>query len=194
MTRGPRPQPAAIKRAKGNPSRRKIAEPEQLPTEAAPADAIAPRSTLPAPKQLTAAQREVWEAFVPELVGMRLMKATDIAAFGRYCAWTVKWNEAERRMRTAKLVTVTESEHVVMERMSKWLMVMVHIDKRLEAIEERFGMNPSARQRIFQQLANQNPQLPLGGGAQAPADATKPAPAAAPTLPMTDASPVGLLN
>lgn len=192
MARGPKPAPAAIKRMKGNPGRRRIAEPAVLPNEAAPKGAAAAKSTgLSAPKNLTEAQRAVWDMFVPDLEAMRLMKATDVAAFSRYCVWTVKWNEAERALRRAKLVQVTESEHVTMERMSKWLMVMIHIDKRLGDIEERFGMNPSARQRIFAQLASLQPSLPLGGGQQQDAE-----PSASPSLPIAapSASPVGLLN
>ncbi|MCA3256032.1 MAG: P27 family phage terminase small subunit [Alphaproteobacteria bacterium] len=192
MARGPKPQPAAIKLMKGNPGRRRVVDPTVQAGEAAgKAAPIGKSSELQAPKNLTDAQRAVWDTFVPDLEAMRLMRSTDTAAFARYCVWTVKWNEAERALRRAKLVTVTESDHVTMERMSKWLMVMIHIDKRLGDIEERFGMNPSARQRIFAQLASLQPSLPLAAAGELDQPASKPAPA--PTAPVS-ASPVGLLN
>jgi hypothetical protein len=87
-----------------------------------------------------------------------------LAAFRRYVVFLDKWTEVETALKTAKLVTVTSSEHVQnMERRGQWMMLAVMLDKRLTEIEDRFGMNPAARQRLMLQMAQQG-ALPITGG------------------------------
>lgn len=162
MPRGRRAEPAAIKRAKGNPGRRKIAEPAQLGIEAGSIAAMIP-------DDMTAEQRAIWAKYAPDLERMQLLKSTDTAAFQRYCAFLALFFKAERAIRTTDLVVETTSEHVTMERRSKWLDAMLLIDRRLVEIEDRFGMNPSARQRIFLQLSQAQAQPALPGMATQPA-------------------------
>jgi P27 family predicted phage terminase small subunit len=179
-------QPAAVKEAKGNPGRRPIAREGAPP----PASALAP------PKKMSARQKALWEQFAPELAAMRILRGTDVAAFRRYVVFLDKWEEAEKMLKTAQLVTVTSSEHVQnFERRGQWLMVAIMLDKRLSEIEDRFGMNPAARQRLMLQMAQGQTGLPLEqprakvdapGGA---ADAGAPVEA----VPVPE-SPVGLLN
>ena len=191
MPRGRRAEPAAIKRAKGNPGRRKIAEPAQLPIDAASVAALIP-------DDMTGEQRTIWAKYAPDLERMQLLKSTDRAAFQRYCAFLALFFKAERAIRDTDLVIETQSEHVTMERRSKWLDSMLLLDRRLVEMEDRFGMNPSARQRIFLQLsqAQAQPGLP---GMTAPPEAAK-HPADASDSPMFAggtagaATPVGMLS
>lgn len=182
-------QPAAVKEAKGNPGRRPIAK----------EGAASPLAMLAPPKKLTAKQKALWNQFVPELVAMRIMRPTDVAAFRRYVVFLDRWEEAERELKSAKLVTITSSEHVQnFERRGQWLMVAIMLDKRLSEIEDRFGMNPAARQRLMLQLAQQG-ALPLGGrhsepsatGEGAGGDGQGSLPVE--SLPLPE-SPVGMLN
>lgn len=178
--RGPKPEPAAIKIAKGNPGRRRVG--------ADPVEIEEPVGGVRAPKTLTKEQREVWDQFAPDLERLKLLRTTDVAVFTRYCAYLAQWKAAERKTRTQALVTVTKSKHVTMERLNRHLQIMLLLDKRLTDIEDRFGMNPAARQRIFAQMAQgagggQTPTLP---GLETPAaQAPPPTPAAR--------GPVGIL-
>lgn len=178
-------QPAAVKEAKGNPGRRPIAR------EGAPS----PSSAIAAPKKLNARQRALWEQFAPELVAMRILRPTDLAAFRRYVVFLDKWEEAEKNLRTAKLVTITSSEHVQnFERRGQWLMVAIMLDKRLSEIEDRFGMNPAARQRLMLQMAQQG-ALPLSGEhpkPKAPEEGAGSEMQAVESTPLPE-SPIGLL-
>lgn len=188
MTRGRRSEPAAIKRAKGNPGRRKIAEPAVLGIEAGSiASAI--------PDDMTEEQRRIWVKYAPDLERMQLLKGTDTAAFQRYCAFLALFFKAERAIRETEMVVETVSEHVTMERRSKWLDSMLLLDRRLVEIEDRFGMNPSARQRIFLQLAAGQAQPSLPGMAQpAKPDAASSEAGGLPMAAGSGGSPVGLLG
>jgi P27 family predicted phage terminase small subunit len=137
---GRRQQPAAIKEAKGNPGRRPIAK----EGPATPASAVA------APKDLKAGPRRVWERLAPELAGMRILKPSDFTAFRRYCVFVHKWGQLEPLLDRAELVVTTISAHNPdgLERKSQALLAALMLDKRLSEIEDRFGMNPAARQRL----------------------------------------------
>lgn len=191
MPRGRRSEPAAIKRAKGNPGRRRIAEPTQLPIEA-----LSPMAAA-APAELTVEQRAIWLKYAPDLERMNLLKPTDLAVFQRYCAFLALFFKAEKALRDAEMVVETASEHVTMERRSKWLDSALLLDRRLVEIEDRFGMNPSARQRIFLQLAAANQQPSLPGMPMKPADDGEPAHREAsghPPAGSGGAGPVGFLS
>jgi len=71
-----------------------------------------------------------------------------------------------------------------MQRIDRDFQARLMLDKRLMEYEDRFGMNPEARQAIFAKLAN---------GSQFSANVSKPA-AAEPEAPKAPAGPIGLLN
>lgn len=181
---GRRAQPAAVKEAKGNPGRRRIVREGKA----------APRTSLSAPSTLNAAQKRLWSKLSERLGDLRILRETDLPAFGRYVALLAKWEEVDKALRAAQLVQVTDSEHVTgLERVGKWLMVALMLDKRLTEIEDRFGMNPAARQRLFLQMAaaGSAPRLPLDSPAPAKtADAVPPL--ASP--PLAEMEPIGLLQ
>lgn len=181
-------QPAAVKEAKGNPGRRPIAK----EGAAAPASAVTP------PKKLSARQKDLWNGIAPELAAMRILRPTDLAAFRRYVVFLDKWTEVETALKTAKLVTITSSEHVQnMERRGQWMMLAVMLDKRLTEIEDRFGMNPAARQRLMLQMAQQG-ALPIAGGGRREEQGVEQSGDALPGQKVEHVdvpeSPIGLLN
>lgn len=178
--RGPKPEPAAIKIAKGNPGRRRVgADPVELDEQV---------GGIRAPKTLTKEQREVWDQFAPDLERLKLLRSTDVGMFTRYCVYLAQWRAAERAVRRQKLVTVTKSKHVTMERLNRNLQAMLLLDKRLTDIEDRFGMNPAARQRIFAQLAQG------AGNATTPSLPGLEAQPAAASPPPVSRGPVGILT
>lgn len=181
-----RAQPAAVKQAKGNPGRRKIADESDLAKpDRSPARTFAP------PARFKGMRRLLWKQLVPQLVELRLLRTTDLPAFERYVGFLAKWRDAEKLLEKAKLVQVTSSEHVQnMERVSKALMVSVMLDKRLSEIEDRFGMNPAARQSLLMKMAAAQPSLPFG---QQGKD-NKPADQPAAVTPPPSAGPVGILS
>lgn len=155
--RGPQPRPAEEKRARGNPGKRKIVE--------APVSLVAPHSTATAPKKLSALGRKVWDQLAPRLQEMRFLRESDTPAFARYCSDLAKWWECELDIRKRGLTYTTSSKHVAdFERVNPMFLVQERIERRLIAQEDRFGLSPSARQRLMLQLAGTPGGLPLGGG------------------------------
>lgn len=181
---GRRAQPAAVKEAKGNPGRRPLAK----EGPAAGASAIAP------PPGLKVGPRRIWERLAPELAGMRILRPSDLTAFRRYCVFVYKWAQVEPMLLGAAATVTTVSAHNPdgLERKSQALLVALMLDKRLSEIEDRFGLNPAARQRLMLQMAAQG-ALPLTGGQAQPSEPNHPQPAQVEAVPLPE-SPIGLLN
>ncbi len=141
---GRRMTPAGIKAAKGNPGRRPIAK--EGPAIGAEGDARAPA-------WLSEAGGAIWARLAPDLSRMKLLKRPDELTFGRYCEYFALWLKAHGALQSEDLVKETVSEHVTMDRLNKNLQAALLLDKRLVDLEDRFGLNPSNRQRIFAQRA-----------------------------------------
>lgn len=180
MARGPSPKPAAVAQAQGNPGRRRIG------ADPAPADDAQASS---APDWLSPGALAVWTRLAPELTRLRLLSRADGLTFGRYCQLFALWLEAKAGVDLHGIVVTTTSEHVTMDRMSKHLHAMLLLEKRLEDHEDRFGLNPANRQRIYAQRAAAGAGAPGAGGELFPDDA-----ASKPPKPSAPAGPVGLLN
>lgn len=197
MPRGPRGEPAAIKRAKGNPGRRKIAEPAVLPAD----DLEAPPRWLDTSDVGTEASRriselavEVWRRLHADLVRLKLLKTTDENAFGRYCRYMAEWIEYTRAIDREGSHYTTSSEHVgELKRPHPAVRFRKDVEQSLKELGEAMGLTPAARQRIFQQLAAQQPPLPTGAQAPAPRSPTD-GPGSDKEMPSLTDSPVGFLG
>ncbi|CCG42173.1 phage terminase small subunit P27 family [Magnetospirillum molischianum] len=180
MARGRKADPAAVKEAKGNPGRRKTA---------AVADVSADLHTG-APPELSPGARKIWDALAPELARMKFLRETDRAAFARYCVYTAQWWDLTTSIAELGETYETVSAHGTMQRINPKFAVRERIENRLEALEDRFGLNPASRQQILQRMAGITPPPPPGGlfdrgqdGASSSEQAPQPAP-----------SPIGLLG
>lgn len=178
--RGRRPSPAAVKEARGNPGRRPIGDTS--------APALNDDALGSAPAWLDDEARAIWTKLAPDLTQMRLLARPDVATFGRYCHLFAQWLSVSAEVLKSGMVVQTTSEHVTMDRLSKHFQAQLLLDKRLTEYEDRFGLNPANRQRIFALRAagagGQGAQLPLDDSPK-PQAAEKATPAQ---------GPVGLLN
>ena len=182
MARGRKPEPAAVKEAKGNPGRRRIATGVLEARELAAA----------APPELAAAARQVWERLAPELARLKFLRETDRGAFARYCEYLAGWWIFTAALRTEGETYLAKSEHNPdgLLRINPKFLLRERLERHLVNLEDRFGLSPMARQQILQRLAGilpiarEQPDMLAGAAAQAPA-----APPQAPA-----ASPVGLLT
>lgn len=190
--RGRKPKPDALKKIQGNPGKRRVAKAKD-----ATADAASALGALAAPASLTEAERKIWDEMLGTLRQLKFVRESDLRSFARFIKFQALFDAVAPMVTAENLVEVTTSDKVTMERLNKRFLAMVHIDKRLEAYDERFGTNPAARQALLSRLASSAPQLNLGdqpqtkpaeaAGSTAPAPET-PAPPAPASLP---ASPVG---
>lgn len=184
MARGRKAKPAELKRAQGNPGKRALPE---LPVEAEQKP-LAPSKRSSAPKRLTADGRKIWDALAPELKRLKFLRSSDQGAFERYCDTLASYWRVTLELRKAGETYETESAHGRMLRIHPKFMVQERLSRRLDQLEDRFGLSPAARQQIMQRLAAQPPGLPLEPGEKAGEGEEAPAPA--PGKP----SPIGMLR
>ncbi len=177
--RGPKPKPEALKKLQGNPGKRRVVKTAD--------DAAKDPRGLVAPKSLSAAEKKIWNEMTGALRQLNFVRESDLRALTRFVKFQALFDAVAPMVTAKNLVEVTVSEKVTMQRVSKHFLAMVHIDKRLEAYDERFGTNPAARQSLMSRLASNAPQLPLADQTK-PAETTSEAPPPATELP---ASPIG---
>jgi P27 family predicted phage terminase small subunit len=175
--RGPKPEPASVKRAKGNPSRRPIGD--EPVTDDSAARKIAP------PAELKGMGLKKWQQLAAKLEARKLLTDLDVEAFGRYCKSVARWHEMQARIDKEGLTHHVVSKHGEWDRPHPLLAPADRLEVRLQAFEDRFGLNPAERQRIFAARAAA-PAGDLFG--PRPAD-PQPAPP-----PAEGKGPIGLLN
>lgn len=143
--RGPKPEPAAVKEAKGNPGHRPIG------ADAAPADGASAQSSgaVVAPAWLKKAGLDVWNRLAPRLVAQRLLGQVDAEAFARYCRNFARWHRMQNMLDKAKEFYESESAHGKLWRIHPAFSIAERLERNLLAAEDRFGLNPAERQRIF---------------------------------------------
>jgi P27 family predicted phage terminase small subunit len=186
MTRGPKPASAAVK------SQKSAVRSTRTPPAPAPEITSSVGGVRP-PSWLTGPGLDQWKRLAPTLIAAKLLSEADALAFGRYCRNFALWLKCRKEMDTEGVTYESESNHGKLRRAHPALLISDRIERQLLAMEDRFGLNPAERQRIFAARA-QGVVDPLFAGfdrEQRRADdpATKPAQPAQPI-----AGPIGLLN
>lgn len=116
----------------------------------------------PAPDRLSAEGRAVWENVAGELWRLKFLRATDIEPFARYCETVALYWETREKLKAEGAVIFTSSAHVEnMPRTNPRFSQLVRLEYQLESLEDRFGLNPRARQQILIGLAARAIDLPL---------------------------------
>lgn len=191
--RGPKPEPAAVKIAKGNPGNRPIGVDPQIT-----ADQGVP---VTPPAWLKKSGLAIWERLAPRLTAMKLLSQVDAEAFGRYCRNFARWQKMQLILDKEDEFYESESAHGKLKRVHPAFLVSDRLERQLLASEDRFGLNPAERQRLFAARAAIPNWGDLFGGL--PSSGKQPAgkqPAGKPKgggdeKPATHVgSPVGLLN
>lgn len=203
--RGPKPKPDAIKaQRKPVQSKREKPTPAQAAQAAEPIPDVGPAAeaqtggAISPPVWLEGEGLKVWERLSPRLIQLRLLQVADVETFARYCRNFARWLKLQAAMDSDGEVYETTSKHMegTLRRINPAFMVSDRLERMLLATEDRFGLNPAERQRLFQSRANKVPtpgELPFDQGAPAKRDGDAAASAAPAAEPATD-SPVGFLH
>lgn len=192
MPRGRLPKPDAVKRAAGNPGKRRLAPaPKRTAIRATVAGGVVP------PSYLDAEAKRIWNRLVPDLQRLNFMRSSDSDALARYCDHVSGWARARKTIRReGEFYDATSVTGEALKRLHPAVKVAEIHEKHLVELEDRFGLSPLARQRILRDQAALPPgMLPLGAPADSsPAQAKRdPADPVTPEPPPA-ASPVGLLS
>lgn len=203
MARGRKAKPAAVKKAQGNPGRRPIPEEQSdAPDESGAeenearrdAPALAPTAPPPAwldssdsvdgrsrkkksrAAEIGALANEVWNELFPVVRQMNLVKESDLRAFGRYCRLFGEWVMFTRDIDRDGPTYESKSPHVdKLMRPNPAVGMRNRTEQQLRDLEDRLGLNPSARLSINQKLASRQPDLPgLGAGKAQPNETPQP--------------------
>lgn len=165
MPAGRRPVPAALKRLRGNPGKRKVHDDKAAPMPGvhleAAAGEIASLPVPPAPKHLSKEARRTWESYAPELVRSGLLRKLDAYSFEQFCEIRARWLRAMRKVR-AKGETY-EKDGVI--RLRPEAKIASECAKALRAFAQEFGLTPAARVKVKHVTGDaptppQQPQLP----------------------------------
>lgn len=138
--RGPKPEPAAVKEAKGNPGRRPIGSDPAVDQ----ADArVAP------PAWLKKDGLAVWQRLAPRLSALKLLTQTDVETFARYCRNFARWLRMQERLDKQGEIYEIETASGIVRRADPAFLIGDRLERQLAAAEAAFGLNPADRQRIF---------------------------------------------
>jgi P27 family predicted phage terminase small subunit len=137
---GPKPEPAAIRLQKGNPGRRPIGSD---PVAAAPFGSVLP------PAWLAGEGLMIWQRLAPRLERMKLLTPVDAEAFARYCRSFARWLAMSRQLDAEGETYEAQGAHGKLRRAHPAFMISDRLERALVAAEDRFGLNPSERQRLY---------------------------------------------
>ena len=137
--RGPKPDSAAVKTAKGNPSRRPIGH-DPRENLAVPVMRVDP------PTWLKNEGLRVWKRLAPKLYGIKILTVVDSETFARYCNNFGRWIKLQRNIQKEGEYYDTGTGFA---RPHPAMMIVLRLEPVLERAEDRFGLNPSERQRLF---------------------------------------------
>ncbi len=144
--RGPKPEPASVKVAKGNSGHRPIGT-DPTPQEQAATAASAPKVEPPA--WLKGDGLKVWKRLAPRLIGQKLLFNIDADTFGRYCKNFARWLKMQTVLDNEGETYESESPHGKYKRAHPAFLIADRVERQLIAAEANFGLNPAERQRLF---------------------------------------------
>lgn len=188
--RGPKPKPQAVKQQKKavrSTRSKRVAAAASTPTSS--------EGSSGAPSWLKGEALKVWQRLAPQLRQAKLLADVDAMAFARYCTHFARWLDLQNRLKKNGDIYEIETASGKVRRADPAFLMADRLDRMLLAFEDRFGLNPSERQRIFVARAQGGVGDLFGnqtsGGSNPRAD--DPAADATPAAKPTD-TPVGLLN
>lgn len=183
--RGPKAKPANVKSQK-EPVRSK-----RKKAAAAAAPVIADSNNA-APDWLKGEGLSIYRKLGPRLRDAKLLTAADVPAFARYCKHYARWIDLQKRLDKNGDIYEIETASGMVRRADPAFVMADRLDRMMLAIEDRFGLNPAERQRIFAARASTGSTSDLFG-ADKPDRKDDPAAAATPPAEPTE-GPIGLLN
>lgn len=182
MKPGRKPDPAAVKVAKGNPSRRRIGADPVIDT--AQTGGVSP------PAWLKKDALAVWARLAPNVARLKLLTPVDAESFARYCRNLARWLKMQDVLDNEGETYESVSAHGTLKRAHPAFLIGDRLARLLEAQESVFGLNPAERQRIFAARSmTPDPAGDLFGARREEPSKDTPAPEA----PKAN-GPVGLLN
>lgn len=193
MPRGRRAIPDEVKALKGNPGKRRLAL-QSASGETTKAEA--PRLGLAIPEFLTEdRERDIFRKVIDEYLQRRIARAPDLIAYARWASYVHRWIGCKESLEGKATWFKSSSKHGELLRRHPIFKDMLDLERVLQSLEDRLGLNPVARQNIMRGLSAMPAALGgLFGEEQAP-ETERPQPQAEAPQPESPVmSPLGFLQ
>ena len=133
--RGPAPKPTAIKKAEGNPGKRKLNTEEPQPLPGVP----------DCPDHLDAVARKEWARLSPILMSMKVLTEADYIALGNLCQAYSTLIDAQKHLNKGGILFKTPSGYIQQNPLLGIIRAQTNI---VNGLLREFGLTPSSRTRI----------------------------------------------
>lgn len=151
MARGRRALPDEVKALKGNPGKRRLA------LKSAIGDAVKPESAkvaLTIPEFLTQPREvEIFRKVVDDYLQRRIARAPDLTAYARWASYVHRWVSCKEQLDGKPTWFKSISKHGDLLRRHPLFKDMLDLERVMQSLEDRLGLNPTARQNIIRGLS-----------------------------------------
>lgn len=195
--RGPKPEAPEVR------SQKAAVRSTRKPRQRATSDETSAAGSISAPAWLKGEGLTIWRRLAPRLRAAKLLTAVDRETFARYCRNFARWHRLQQVLdeegetyETETYIGAEEGSGQAgranrLKRAHPAFMIADRLERQLLAAEDRFGLNPAERQRIFVARAATGVtgdlfDQPTRRPGDPAAEATQPA--------QPDDSPIGMLN
>jgi phage terminase small subunit len=185
MARGRRAVPDEVKAMRGNPGKRRLALEARDRKRDEPRLAVLPAEQVTVPEFLTGErERVIFGRVVGDYLQRRIARRPDLTAYARWAHYLDRWIGCKEALEGKPTFFKSESRHGTLLRRHPLWKDQLDIERVLQSLEDRLGLNPVARQNIMRGLAALPPALGdlFGDERPKPADPE----AAAPEAPDVD--------
>lgn len=151
MARGRRAQPDAVKALKGNPGKRKLALAKRAKGDPSPG---AKSQALAIPEFLTQErEREIFRRIVDDYLQRRIARSVDLTAYARWASYVHRWVTCKEKLDGKATYFKSTSKHGDLLRRHPLFKDMLDLERVMQSLEDRLGLNPIARQNIIKGLS-----------------------------------------
>lgn len=167
--RGPEPKYTQDERiAQGNPGRRAIDEPADVPATIDPVLQYVPEppAFLHGTSDTSAMALATWRGVTPLLVEARALRESDLFSLARYCQYSAEWVELTRDIDANGWTVVNETKNGNTTSPNPSVMSRQRVESAMQSLEQALGLNPAARLKVQKSLMAALKDLPLAGRQQ----------------------------
>jgi P27 family predicted phage terminase small subunit len=178
---GRRAKPEGLKRAQGNPGKRKL-------TSGGTAFAVIENEEFPPSMHLSDEEKKIWRDEIGRIGNLNLLRQSDMSAFEFYVNTIKRYRDAKRVLDAEGTTYVVSSKHGEYRRKRPELDIEKECRRHIRDMQREFGMTSISRIRAHSVVAAmppQQPNLPLSGGGNGPSTEM---------VPMNTDSPLGSLR
>lgn len=196
MARGRRALPDEVKALKGNPGKRRLALRDRAKDKASAGKMELPKLALTVPDFLTnEREREIFKKVVEDYLQRRVARGPDLTAYARWAAYVHRWWNCKGQLDGKSTWFKSTSKHGELLRRHPLFKDMLDLERVLQSLEDRLGLNPTARQNIIRGLSAMPAAIGgLFGEEKSAADIDKPPPDDEPDVPVPADSPLGWMQ